>query len=144
MDNEFNSFQPHQHWELKKVCKLFLFVRGINFEHNLTLLFTVLVEQKGKVLQISAEIRPSPRQSNLMKEVQTTEKKFCPKCTLGLDIKHTDVLILKQYLREDGTMMPRRVTGLCNIQQKNIGTMVLMARRAGTINFHCRTKTLYI
>lgn len=97
-------------------------------------LFVVFVEQKDKVLEISAAIKPSPRESVLMKEVQTTEKKFCPKCTLGLDIKHTDVLILKQYLREDGTMLPKRITGLCNVQQKNIGTMVLMARRAGWCN----------
>lgn len=82
-------------------------------------------------MEISAEIKPSPRESALLKEVKSSEEKFCPKCTLGLDIKHTDVLILKQYLREDGTMLPKRITGLCNVQQKNIGTMVLMARRAG-------------
>lgn len=94
--------------------------------------FAVKVEQKGKTLEISAEYKPSPRESILVKEVKS-EKKFCPKCSLGLDIKHTDVLILKQYLRSDGTMMPRRVTGLCAVQQKNIGTMVLMARRAGAL-----------
>lgn len=94
-------------------------------------MFTVTVEQKGKVLEISAAIKPSPREHHLLKEVHSSEKKFCPKCTLGLDIKHTDVLILKQYLREDGTMMPRRTTKLCAVQQKNIGTLVLMARRAG-------------
>ncbi|XP_055312543.1 39S ribosomal protein S18a, mitochondrial [Sitodiplosis mosellana] len=97
----------------------------------------IVVEQKNKVLEISAELKPSPRESVLMKEIMPIEskerKKFCPKCTLGLDIKHTDVLILKQYLREDGTMLPRRITGLCNVQQKNIGTMVLMARRAGLL-----------
>lgn len=93
------------------------------------------MEQKDKALEISAEIKPSPREFNLLKEVNSTEKKFCPKCTLGLDIKHTDVLILKQYIREDGTMLPRRITRLCNVQQKNIGTQVLMAKRAGTIKF---------
>lgn len=91
----------------------------------------VLVEQKGNALEISGEHKPSPREGVVMKELQSSEKKFCPKCTLGLDIKHTDVLILKQYLREDGTMLPRRITGLCTVQQKNIGMMVLMARRAG-------------
>ena len=95
----------------------------------------VLVEQKNKVLEISAEHKPSPREGVLMKEIQSSERKFCPKCTLGLDIKHTDVLILKQYLREDGTMLPRRITGLCSVQQKNIGMMVLMARRAGWFTF---------
>lgn len=98
-------------------------------------LFVVLIEQKDKVLEISAEIKPSPREPHLVQEVKLTGKKFCPKCTLGLDIKHTDVLILKQYLREDGSMLPRRITNLCNVQQKNIGTMVLMARRAGWFMF---------
>lgn len=107
----------------------------------LCLIFTfilVLVEQKNKVLEISAEHKPSPREGVLIKELQSSEKIFCPKCTLGLDIKHTDVLILKQYLREDGTMLPKRITGLCAVQQKNIGTMVLMARRAGWFTFLLR------
>lgn len=56
---------------------------------------------------------------------------FCPECSLGLNIKHTDVLILKQYVRTDGCMLPRRVTGLCKRQQKRIGTMVTMAQKAG-------------
>jgi small subunit ribosomal protein S18 len=64
-------------------------------------------------------------------EHQQTNKLFCPKCTLGLDIKHTDVLILSQYVRSNGTMLPRRITGLCKRQQKRIGTMVTMAQRAG-------------
>lgn len=88
------------------------------------------MEQIGKSLEISAELKTSPRESQVLKEVHS-EKRFCPKCTLGLDIKHTDVLILKQYLREDGSMLPRRVTKLCAVQQKNIGTMVIMSRRAG-------------
>lgn len=81
-------------------------------------------------MEISAELKPSPREPQLMNEVKT-ESKFCPKCTLGLDIKHTDVLILKQFMREDGTMLPRRITRLCGTQQRYIGTLVLMARRAG-------------
>lgn len=88
--------------------------------------------KNGNVLEIFAEYKPSPRESNLLQEVRNPPTKtFCPKCTLGLDIKHTDVLILSQYCRSDGTMLPRRITKLCATQQKNIGTMVLMARRAG-------------
>ena len=66
-----------------------------------------------------------------MVECQRKGERFCPECTLGLDIKHTDVLILSQYVRPDGCMLPRRVTGLCKRQQKRIGTMVTMAQRAG-------------
>lgn len=58
-------------------------------------------------------------------------EKFCPECTLGLDLKHTDILILSQYVRSDGCMLPKRITGLCNRQQKKIGTLVTMAQKAG-------------
>lgn len=88
-------------------------------------------ELTDKCLEISAEYKPSPREGLLMNDVTTPGKKFCPKCTLGLDIKHTDVLILSQYLRSDGGMLPRRITGLCNVQQKYIGSLVRMAQKAG-------------
>lgn len=80
-------------------------------------------------LVISGVTVPSPRENHLLPLVK--EKKVCPQCDLGLDIKHTDVLILSQYLRSDGCMLPRRVTGLCAKQQKRIGTMVTMAQKAG-------------
>lgn len=85
-------------------------------------------EEPGKII-ISGEIIPSPRESLLLKEVKTDT--FCPKCTLGLEIKHTDVLILSQYLRSDGCLLPRRITGLCKVQQKHIGKLVTMAQKAG-------------
>lgn len=57
--------------------------------------------------------------------------KFCPECTLGLKIKHTDVLILSQYVTREGLMLPQRITGLCSWQQKRISSMVTMAQKAG-------------
>ncbi|XP_017073555.1 28S ribosomal protein S18a, mitochondrial [Drosophila eugracilis] len=71
----------------------------------------------------------SPRADSMLKSACQT--KFCPECSLGLDIKHTDVLILSQYVRSDGCMLPRRVTGLCHRQQKKMGTLVTMAQKAG-------------
>ncbi|XP_053969415.1 uncharacterized protein LOC128871581 [Anastrepha ludens] len=85
------------------------------------------VEKSALVLQ--AVQVPSPRSERMLKEACGAG--FCPQCTLGLDIKHTDVLILSQYLRSDGCMLPRRVTGLCRRQQKRIGSMVTMAQKAG-------------
>lgn len=76
----------------------------------------------------------SPNNSLLVPEFtecQKEGKRFCPECTLGLDIKHTDVLILSQYVREDGCMLPARITGLCRRQQKRIGMLVTMAQKAG-------------
>lgn len=89
------------------------------------------MEKVQNDLEISAEYAKSPREHLLLKEVVDPGKKFCPKCTLGLDIKHTDVLILSQYVRSDGCMLPRVYTGLCNVQQKYIGTLVAMAQKAG-------------
>ncbi|KAH8291790.1 hypothetical protein KR054_000527 [Drosophila jambulina] len=71
----------------------------------------------------------SPRAELMLKSA--CQSTFCPECTLGLDIKHTDVLILSQYVRSDGCMLPRRVTGLCHRQQKKMGTLVTMAQKAG-------------
>lgn len=80
----------------------------------------------------------------------------CSLCATGLDVKHTvsslygeivcvllsvlilsysyvsqDVLILSQFLRTDGCMLPRRITGLCDVQQKRITVLVAMAQKAG-------------
>lgn len=63
--------------------------------------------------------------------VTDTNAKPCYMCALGLDVKHTDVLILSQFVRTDGCMLPRRITGLCRRQQKKIGKMVSMAQKAG-------------
>lgn len=90
------------------------------------------MEQKQDSLHISGAYVDSERKPYLIAELATaSEKKFCPKCTLGLDIKHTDVLILSQYVRSDGCMLPRRITNLCKVQQKRIGTLVTMAQKAG-------------
>lgn len=78
---------------------------------------------------IEAVTKPSPREGKMLKAA--CSEKFCPECTLGLDLKHTDVLILSQYVRSDGCMLPKRITGLCHRQQKKIGTLVTMAQKAG-------------
>lgn len=85
-------------------------------------------------MKIKALIVPSGREELLVPEFNECKKNgthFCPECSLGLEIKHTDVLILSQYIRPDGCMLPRRTTGLCRRMQKRIGTMVTMAHNAG-------------
>lgn len=75
------------------------------------------------------ELLIRPEKLNIIPE--TFEKPPCYMCSLGLDVKHTDILILSQFVRSDGCMLPRRITGLCRRQQKKIGTMVAMAQKAG-------------
>ncbi|KAF7990672.1 hypothetical protein HCN44_000477 [Aphidius gifuensis] len=55
----------------------------------------------------------------------------CLLCSTGVDVKHTDVLILSQFLKSNGGVLPRRITGLCKVQQKRVGIMITMAQKAG-------------
>lgn len=63
--------------------------------------------------------------------IKFDSKHQCPLCALGLDVKHTDVLILSQFMRSDGCMLPKRITGLCSKQQKKMSSLVTMAQKAG-------------
>ncbi|XP_065094202.1 large ribosomal subunit protein mL66 [Ochlerotatus camptorhynchus] len=92
------------------------------------------VTQKD-ALVVSADYVASPRSNQMLPQVIETKcgsgLQFCPQCSLGLDVKHTDVLILSQFVRNDGCMLPRRVTGLCKRQQRRMGALVIMAQKAG-------------
>ncbi|KAB0803607.1 hypothetical protein PPYR_00577 [Photinus pyralis] len=83
--------------------------------------------QEGKSLIIKGVNVPSGREPFLLE----TENELCPICSSGLEVKHTDVLIISQFVRSDGCMLPRRVTGLCRRQQKRMSILVAMAQKAG-------------
>ncbi|CAB3227219.1 unnamed protein product [Arctia plantaginis] len=95
--------------------------------------------KEGSTLIVEGVTVPSPRTELLIRAenipgyepVVPSSKPPCYMCALGLDVKHTDVLILSQFVRTDGCMLPRRITGLCRRQQKKIGKMVTMAQKAG-------------
>lgn len=85
------------------------------------------VKQENETV-ISAEHVDSPRKPYLFPKEHAD---VCPVCSSGLDLKHTDVLILSQFLRSDGCMLPKRITGLCRVQQRRVATLVTMAQKAG-------------
>ncbi|XP_037948264.1 28S ribosomal protein S18a, mitochondrial-like [Teleopsis dalmanni] len=114
-----------------------LFPKGIITSRNFNTTVPYLVKEinertENNALVVEGVNLPSPRAQKLLKEV--CQSKFCPECTLGLEIKHTDVLILSQYVRSDGCMLPQRITGLCRRQQKRIAMMVTMAQKAGLMS----------
>ena len=87
-----------------------------------------IIEKKdGNTLVIEAVIKKDKNEDRLLK----LKNGACPICSTNLDIKHTDVLILSQFLRSDGCILPRRVTGLCETQQDRISVLVVMAQKAG-------------
>ncbi|XP_059472207.1 large ribosomal subunit protein mL66 [Neocloeon triangulifer] len=87
----------------------------------------------GKNITIEGVYVDLPKADKVLKVVAENPNS-CSICSLGLEVKHTDVLILSQFVRPDGCMLPRRITGLCRKQQKRIGTMVTMAQRAGLMS----------
>ncbi|XP_015908969.1 large ribosomal subunit protein mL66 [Parasteatoda tepidariorum] len=58
----------------------------------------------------------------------------CPLCKLGLkNLKHSDILIISQFINSDGTLIPQHITGLCNKQHFRVRRAVALAQRAGLI-----------
>ncbi|KAM3861660.1 large ribosomal subunit protein mL66 [Diretmus argenteus] len=62
----------------------------------------------------------------------------CPIYRWNLQHKYNynDVLLLSQFIRSDGGMLPRRVTGLCLEEHRKIAICVQMAHRAGLLPDH--------
>ncbi|CAL1262561.1 unnamed protein product [Larinioides sclopetarius] len=58
----------------------------------------------------------------------------CPLCKVGLhSLKHTDILIISQFVNSDGTVIPQHITGLCNKQHFRVRRAIALAQRAGLI-----------
>ncbi|CAK9813905.1 28S ribosomal protein S18a, mitochondrial [Anthophora quadrimaculata] len=92
-----------------------------------TRLKEIIEKEEGDTLTIEAIIKEDKNDERFLKP----KNGACPICSSGIDIKHTDVLILNQFVRSDGCILPRRITGLCKVQQKRISSLILMAQRAG-------------
>jgi hypothetical protein len=45
------------------------------------------------------------------------------------------VLVLRQYLRKDGTILPSYITGLCSKQNDKLHTLIRQARMTGLISY---------
>ncbi|XP_017291466.1 39S ribosomal protein S18a, mitochondrial [Kryptolebias marmoratus] len=62
----------------------------------------------------------------------------CPIYRWNLQHKYnyTDVLLLSQFIRSDGGMLPKRITGLCPEEHRKIAICVQMAHRAGLLPDH--------
>ncbi|KAF3422671.1 hypothetical protein E2986_12611 [Frieseomelitta varia] len=87
----------------------------------------IVQKKEGNTLIFEAVIKPDPYEGRFLK----SKNGACSICSAGLDIKHTDVLILNQFVTSEGNILPRRVTGLCEMQQKRISSLILMAQHAG-------------
>lgn len=90
-------------------------------------------KQEGKTTIIEGHILNTPKAP----EPPNSEAK-CPIYRWNLQHKYnyTDVLLLSQFIRPDGGLLPRRITGLCLEEHRKIAICVQMAHRAGLLPDH--------
>uniref|UniRef100_R4FJS4 Putative mitochondrial ribosomal protein s18a n=2 Tax=Rhodnius TaxID=13248 RepID=R4FJS4_RHOPR len=100
------------------------------FKSNQNFIKEIVENKVNNKLVVEGKIVVPPWKPYELKSA-AENKSACSVCSTDLEIKHTDVLILRQFVRSDGCMLPRRVTGLCKLQQKRIASMVAMAQKAG-------------
>lgn len=104
--------------------------RPLHTSHITYLKQIVVEESEGGDTVVQGHYLPSPN-AQLLVKAAGEDSKACPLCALDLDVKHTDVLILSQFMRSNGSILPRRVTGLCGKQQRRITWLIIMAQKAG-------------
>uniref|UniRef100_A0A2K6F062 Large ribosomal subunit protein mL66 n=1 Tax=Propithecus coquereli TaxID=379532 RepID=A0A2K6F062_PROCO len=93
--------------------------------------FREVVEiQEGKTTIIEGRITATPKES----PNPPNPSGQCPICRWNLKHKYdyVDVLLLSQFIRPHGGMLPRKITGLCQEEHRKIAECVKMAHRAGT------------
>uniref|UniRef100_A0A9L0R1G0 Large ribosomal subunit protein mL66 n=1 Tax=Equus caballus TaxID=9796 RepID=A0A9L0R1G0_HORSE len=90
--------------------------------------------QEGKTTIIEGRITETPQESPL----PPNPSGQCPICRWNLKHKYgyEDVLLLSQFIRPHGGMLPRRITGLCQEEHRKIEECVKMAHRAGLLPNH--------
>uniref|UniRef100_A0A3P8WV81 Large ribosomal subunit protein mL66 n=1 Tax=Cynoglossus semilaevis TaxID=244447 RepID=A0A3P8WV81_CYNSE len=118
-----SSVVARQTQNVPRLSALTIHSRGI----RQALIFGLTTLQiEGKIL----EVPPGPKPPN-------PEAK-CPIYRWNLQHKYnyTDVLLLSQFIRSDGGMLPKRITGLCPEEHRKIAVCVQMAHRAGLLPDH--------
>lgn len=72
-------------------------------------------------------------------ETNKSQEKFlrpCSFCELekkNIYVQHTDVLVLRQFLTEDGQVLNKKITGLCKKQQRKLLVLVKQAKTCGLL-----------
>ncbi|KAL0622390.1 39S ribosomal protein S18a, mitochondrial [Plecturocebus cupreus] len=85
--------------------------------------------QEGKTTIIEGRITATPKET----PNPPNPSGQCPICRWNLKHKYNydDVLLLSQFIRPHGGMLPRKITGLCQEEHRKIEECVKMAHRAG-------------
>ena len=100
----------------------------------------IVVKEEGKTITIEGAKEESPRAKNMIDPKLFSASSSCeayekchPLCQFDKihEIKHTDLLILEQFVDSEGELMPRKLTKLCERQHYRLNKLVGMAQKAG-------------
>jgi ribosomal protein S18 len=89
----------------------------------------------NKFLKLNKKEKENENTNNDMEE-NPAKIRPCVLCELekkNIFVQYTDILVLRQFLREDGTLLNRKITGLCKKQQKKLYTIVKHAKYCGLL-----------
>ncbi|KAI6176701.1 Ribosomal protein S18 domain containing protein [Aphelenchoides bicaudatus] len=88
-----------------------------------------IVEEANNVTRVSKQ----PVEEESKNLVFNKTSNGCSLCTCDIPVKisYKDVLILEQFMRVDGTVLPKQLTGLCTKQQLRIERCVMQAHWSG-------------
>uniref|UniRef100_A0A5S6Q5M8 28S ribosomal protein S18a, mitochondrial n=1 Tax=Trichuris muris TaxID=70415 RepID=A0A5S6Q5M8_TRIMR len=89
----------------------------------------IVEKVEGNVTRVHGELVQSDRAKRMLPP--SGPSNGCPLCRLGLELTFMDVLILRQFMRNDGTVLPQKVTGLCGRQQQIVERLVMQAHWSG-------------
>ncbi|CAD5221833.1 unnamed protein product [Bursaphelenchus xylophilus] len=82
---------------------------------------------EGNMTVVSLVDAPEPSR----KRSFNTDTHSCVLCSIPKKVTFSDVLILEQFMREDGTVLPNHLTGLCRKQQLLVERCVMQAHWSG-------------
>ena len=102
----------------------------------------VTIKEDGNKITIEGIPKESDRKDRIVEPefLRSTSSDSCdakenchPLCRFSQvhEIKHTDVLILEQFVESNGKTIPRDVTGLCERQHYRMEKLIGMAQKAG-------------
>ena len=90
----------------------------------------ISVEGVISVIPKQTFIAPTFPTTNGCKNVSDVCHPLC-RVSFVKEIKHTDVLILIQFMDHEGKMISRKITGLCKRQHLRMSKLIKMAAKAG-------------
>jgi small subunit ribosomal protein S18 len=95
-------------------------------------------DKSKKLITIEGHYLDSEQLTNtkVLKFAEDDQKTTCSFCKLekqDIFVQYTDTLVIRQFLREDGTVLPKKITGLCKKQHKKLHVLVKQANMAGLI-----------